>query len=66
MLFSYQVRNKRLRSIFSVNSFCLSWRLVEGEKMLESGGSDHGVPSDVSWPNFVQYTKLLAKATGWL
>jgi uroporphyrinogen decarboxylase len=27
---------------------------------------DHGVPSDVSWPNFVYYTKLLAQATGWL
>jgi uroporphyrinogen decarboxylase len=27
---------------------------------------DHGVPSDVSWPNFVHYTGLLAKATGWL
>jgi len=29
-------------------------------------GCDHGVPSDVSWPDFVHYTKLLAKATGWL
>ena len=29
-------------------------------------GCDHGVPSDVSWPNFVNYVKLLAKATGWL
>ena len=27
---------------------------------------DHGVPSDVSWPNFVQYTGLLARLTGWL
>lgn len=27
---------------------------------------DHGVPSDVSWPNFVYYTKLLARETGWL
>jgi uroporphyrinogen-III decarboxylase len=29
-------------------------------------GCDHGVPNDVSWPNFVSYTKLLAQATGWL
>lgn len=28
-------------------------------------GCDHGVPSDVSWPNFVHYTKLLAEVTGW-
>ena len=27
---------------------------------------DHGIPSDVSWPNFVYYVKLLAKETGWL
>ncbi len=27
---------------------------------------DHGVPADVSWPNYVQCTKLLAQATGWL
>ena len=29
-------------------------------------GCDHGVPSDVSWPNFVDYARLLAKMTGWL
>jgi hypothetical protein len=29
-------------------------------------GCDHGVPSDVSWPNFVHYVGLLARATGWL
>lgn len=27
---------------------------------------DHGIPADVSWPNFVEYCRLLAKATGWL
>jgi uroporphyrinogen decarboxylase len=27
---------------------------------------DHGVPSDVSWPDYVNYVKLLAQATGWL
>ncbi|OGV81794.1 MAG: hypothetical protein A3K19_26375 [Lentisphaerae bacterium RIFOXYB12_FULL_65_16] len=29
-------------------------------------GCDHGVPSDVSWPNYVNYVRLLARATGWL
>jgi uroporphyrinogen decarboxylase len=27
---------------------------------------DNGIPPDVSWPNYVHYTKLLAEATGWL
>ncbi len=27
---------------------------------------DHGVPPDISWDNYVYYTKLLAQATGWL
>jgi uroporphyrinogen-III decarboxylase len=29
-------------------------------------GCDHGVPPDISWPNFVAYTRLLAQLTGWL
>ena len=29
-------------------------------------GCDHGVPPDISWPNFVEYTRLLARLTGWL
>jgi uroporphyrinogen decarboxylase len=29
-------------------------------------GCDHGVPSDVSWPNFVDYARQLAQLTGWL
>jgi len=29
-------------------------------------GCDHGVPHDVSWENFVDYSKQLAKLTGWL
>ncbi len=29
-------------------------------------GCDHGVPSDVSWENFVRYVELLARVTGWL
>jgi uroporphyrinogen decarboxylase len=38
--------------------------------VIDSGGyspaCDHGVPSDVSWDNYVLTTKLLAQATGWL
>ncbi len=29
-------------------------------------GCDHGVPPDISWPNFVDYSRLLARLTGWL
>jgi len=40
------------------------------EPVVRSGGyipaCDHGVPSDVSWPNFVDYSRLLAQMTGWL
>ncbi|MBU4201086.1 MAG: hypothetical protein KKG09_10285 [Verrucomicrobia bacterium] len=39
------------------------------EPVIRSGGyipsCDHGIPPDVSWPNFVYYVKLLAKVTGW-
>ena len=38
--------------------------------LLEEGGyipgCDHGVPPDISWPNFIEYTRLLAELTGWL
>jgi hypothetical protein len=38
--------------------------------LLEQGGfipsCDHGVPPDISWPNFIEYTRLLAQLTGWL
>lgn len=40
------------------------------EPVIRDGGyipsCDHGVPSDVAWPDFVRYTGLLARATGWL
>jgi len=29
-------------------------------------GCDHGVPYDISWPNFVYYSKMLAELTGWV
>ena len=38
--------------------------------LLEEGGAipgvDHGVPPDISWPNMVEFTRLLAELTGWL
>ena len=38
--------------------------------LLEKGGMipgvDHGIPPDISWPNMVQFTRLLAELTGWL
>ncbi len=38
--------------------------------VIDDGGfvpsCDHGVPADVSWPNYVRYVELLARATGWL
>ncbi|MCC6579583.1 MAG: hypothetical protein IT440_04020 [Phycisphaeraceae bacterium] len=40
------------------------------EPVVKAGGfipsCDHGVPSDVSWPDFVEYSRLLAEMTGWL
>jgi len=37
--------------------------------LLEQGGfipgCDHGVPPDISWPNFVAYTRLITELTGW-
>lgn len=38
--------------------------------LLEDGGyipsCDHSVPPDISWPDFVDYSRLLAKLTGWI
>ena len=38
--------------------------------LLEQGGfipgCDHGVPPDVSWPNFITYTRELTHLLGWL
>ena len=27
---------------------------------------DHGIPPDVTWPNFIEYCRRLAEATGWI
>jgi hypothetical protein len=38
--------------------------------LIQDGGfipsCDHGVPPDISWPNFIEYTRLLAQLEGWL
>jgi uroporphyrinogen decarboxylase len=38
--------------------------------LLKDGGyipsCDHGVPPDISWPDFIDYTRRLAQMTGWL
>jgi len=38
--------------------------------LLKDGGfipsCDHGVPPDISWPNFIEYSRRLAQLTGWL
>ena len=40
------------------------------QPVIDSGGfipsCDHGIPSDVSWPNFLHYLKGLAQMTGWM
>jgi len=39
-------------------------------KMFEKGGfipgCDHGVPPDISWQNYVEFTRQLAKLSGWI
>ena len=44
--------------------------LARLEPVLRDGGyipsCDHGVPADISWPDFVHYATLLAEMTGWL
>ncbi|MBN2584182.1 MAG: hypothetical protein JXL80_14060 [Planctomycetes bacterium] len=44
--------------------------LARIEPVVRDGGyipsCDHGVPSDVSWPAYVDYSRQLARMTGWL
>jgi uroporphyrinogen decarboxylase len=43
--------------------------LARIEPVVRDGGyiptCDHGVPADVSWPDFVHYARRLAEITGW-
>ncbi len=40
------------------------------QPVIDAGGyipsCDHGIPSDVSWPDFLHYCRSLAERTGWL
>jgi len=29
-------------------------------------GCDHGVPPDISWKNYVETARLIAKLSGWI
>jgi uroporphyrinogen decarboxylase len=44
--------------------------LARLEPVVRSGGyipgCDHGVPPDISWPNYLHYCRLLAEMTGWV
>jgi hypothetical protein len=44
--------------------------LARIEPVLKTGGyipgCDHGVPFDISWRDFIHYSRLLAEMTGWL
>jgi hypothetical protein len=48
----------------------LDGELKRIEPVVKSGGyipsCDHGIPADVSWPNYLQYVRGLAGLTGWL
>lgn len=48
----------------------LEEELARIKPVVDSGGyipsCDHGIPADVSWPNYLQYVQGLARMTGWL
>jgi uroporphyrinogen decarboxylase len=48
----------------------LASELARIEPVVKSGGyipsCDHGIPADVSWPNYLDYVRGLARLTGWL
>jgi hypothetical protein len=68
-------RNMAFRGGVDKREIAAGGRHIEQEierlgPVVESGGfipsCDHGVPSDVSWPAFVEYTGSLAGRLGWL
>lgn len=68
-------RNMAYRGGVDKRAMAKGGRYIEDEiarlkPVIEGGGyipgCDHGVPADVAWPDFVRYTGLLARATGWL
>jgi uroporphyrinogen decarboxylase len=54
----------------AVGGEALAVEMARLQPVIAAGGyipsCDHGVPADVSWPDFVAYCRLLAQATGWL
>ena len=68
-------RNMAYRGGVDKRSMAAGGIILEAEiarikPVIQDGGfipsCDHGIPSDVSWPNFLRYVELLAKETGWL
>ena len=47
----------------------IEWELARIAPVVKDGGfipgCDHGVPPDISWPDFLRYSRLLAELTGW-
>jgi uroporphyrinogen decarboxylase len=49
---------------------CIEDEIERLRPVIDDGGyvpsCDHGVPADVSWPDYVRYVGLLARVTGWM
>ena len=67
---------KRIASRQGVDKRCMAkgGKIIENElarvaPVVRDGGyipsCDHGVPPDISWPDFAHYSRLLAEMTGW-
>ncbi|MDO9542995.1 MAG: uroporphyrinogen decarboxylase family protein [Kiritimatiellia bacterium] len=68
-------KNMAYRAGVDKRAMAKGGRIIEQEierlrPVIEDGGyipsCDHGVPPDISWPDYVHYVRCLAKATGWL
>jgi len=69
-------KNMAYRGGIDKRAIAAGGRIMEEEVMrvvpplLKDGGfipsCDHGVPPDISWQNYVEYSRLLAKLCGWL
>ena len=69
-------RNMAYRGGIDKRAIAKGGKIIEEEllrvvpPLFKEGGyipsCDHGVPPDISWQNFVEYSRLLAKFCGWL
>jgi hypothetical protein len=54
----------------AVGGTAIEKEIARLKPVIDAGGfipsCDHGIPSDVSWPDFLHYVRALAQATGWL